>query len=349
MTNDYKYLLMPYNGMRTRFECPQCHDRKSFVPYVCADSGAIVDLSCGRCNHQSSCGYHYKPSQYFKDNAWRGITPQQERRSTSIIKPIVRTDKPLDTLPYRYVERYLGQCLQTNFSRWLHGIFEDRQKVDKVLLDYCVGGLVDGSTVFWQIDKDYNCRCGKTIRYKTNGHRVKVGDPEMVGYNEVGWVHSRLKREGIISQDWTLSQCLFGEMLIQKDSRRIGIVEAEKSAIVMSIADDSFLWLACGGLDQFSERKMKCLEGREVVLFPDQGCHERWEKVRDKLSKYCKCKVSNVLRNDNDPQHKGWDIADLVVSRIQNPYLAYPEPLRTFCLENSAIGYLIETFDLEIA
>lgn len=351
--SDYRYILKKYNGLGSRLECPHCHDKRSLVPYVDKETGEILDPSCGRCNHESGCGYHYKPSQYLRDNGWRDSPscqqPQQMRRNAVVAHPIEKVDKPLDIIPLSVVKGIYNGCYQSNLEKWLLSIFKDEQKVKSVLALYCVCGLPDGRTVFWQFDEECRCRSGKVIQYKQNGHRVKIGDPEMIGSIEVGWIHSRLKREGVLPEDWTMSQCLFGEHLIPVfDTRRIGIVESEKTCLIMSIVEDSFLWLACGGLGQFSEQKMKCLEGREVVLFPDQGCHEKWQKVKDRLSKYCKCAVSKVLKDDNDPNHKSWDVADLIIDSIQNPTSSLPEPLRTLSRDYPIVVDLCNTFNLEI-
>jgi hypothetical protein len=62
--SDFRYHLAKYAGKASRLECPNCH-RRDFVPYVDDTTGAILDKSCGRCNHESSCGYHLTPHNYF--------------------------------------------------------------------------------------------------------------------------------------------------------------------------------------------------------------------------------------------------------------------------------------------
>lgn len=54
------YTLQKYKGTATRHTCPNCGDRRSFTYYV-DESGTPLHPSVGRCNHESSCGYHYIP------------------------------------------------------------------------------------------------------------------------------------------------------------------------------------------------------------------------------------------------------------------------------------------------
>ena len=76
------------------------------------------------------------------------------------------------------------------------------------------------------------------------------------------WVHSRLKALHQLPDDWTLSQCLFGEHLLSLcPDLPVALVEAEKTAVICSAVFPEFLWLSTGGLDQFNDR-VKVLLGR---------------------------------------------------------------------------------------
>ncbi|WP_315087302.1 PG0870-related protein [Bacteroides heparinolyticus] len=61
------YQLEKYHGVSSRHQCPKCGDKHSFAYYI-GDDGSILNKAVGRCNHESSCGYHYTPKQYFIDN-----------------------------------------------------------------------------------------------------------------------------------------------------------------------------------------------------------------------------------------------------------------------------------------
>ena len=64
---EYSTKLEPYKGQATRYTCPSCGKRREFVRYIYAANGEHIHENVGRCNRVQRCGYHYTPSQYFKD------------------------------------------------------------------------------------------------------------------------------------------------------------------------------------------------------------------------------------------------------------------------------------------
>ena len=349
-TTEYKYHLQPYStNAASRHECPQCHDAHSFTYYV-DEEGRILDESVGRCNHENGCGYHYTPSMYFQDH------PESRTDSRPHYRPSIRQVAPkkvVKTLCFidkGEVTRCFDRGLTSDFAQWLLKHF-DRYEVGRAFQRYMVGTLPDKRSVFWQVDKDWRVRTGKVIQYDPdNGHRLHGEDPRLIDKGvEVNWIHSRLKRSGILPEDWTLTQCLFGEHLLKDgmDERPIAVVEGEKTAVIASIRFPQFLWLSCGGLRNFTEDKMRVLTGRVVTLFPDADGFQAWEQVRLKLSKYAKVKTSTIT-NDGDPRHKKWDIADLIIDEIEHPDSIEAEHLRELVEEYPDLRHLIRLFDCEI-
>ncbi|MDD2288809.1 MAG: DUF6371 domain-containing protein, partial [Bacteroidales bacterium] len=92
------------------------------------------------------------------------------------------------------------------------------------------------------------------------------------------WVHSELKKAEILDKDWQLTQCLFGLHLIRKyPEKPVFVVESEKTAVIMSILKPKYLWLATGGLSLLSWEKIWAIRDRQIRLFPDLGCFEKWK------------------------------------------------------------------------
>lgn len=57
-----------------------------------------------------------------------------------------------------------------------------------------------------------------------NGHRIKGGEALAVD-----WIHSKLKRQRVLPEEWQLSQCLFGEHLLNVYPDKVAVlVESEK-------------------------------------------------------------------------------------------------------------------------
>ena len=97
---DYKYHLQKYSGISSRHTCPNCGAKHSFVLYVDENNEPIHE-TVGRCNHESSCGYNYTPSQYFHDHPDSGqFKPRYKPHSIS--RNTLRK-KNLCTIPDRYV------------------------------------------------------------------------------------------------------------------------------------------------------------------------------------------------------------------------------------------------------
>ena len=61
------YSLQKYKGTATRHTSPNSGDRHSFVSYV-DENTVTLHPSVGRCNHESGCGYHYTPKEYFQEH-----------------------------------------------------------------------------------------------------------------------------------------------------------------------------------------------------------------------------------------------------------------------------------------
>lgn len=189
--------------------------------------------------------------------------------------------------------------------RWL-----DTGQLAAVLNRYHVGATRSGATIFWQIDRRQKVRTGKVIAYKADGHRDKQTGCD--------WIHSILKRQKTLPEDWQLSQCLFGEHLLAEEGcqdQLVAIVESEKTAIICATQFPQYLWLATGGKSQMNEEKMRVLTGRSVVFFPDVDGFEEWTARVGRFSFLASAQVSGILRRTATAADREAkiDIADLIL------------------------------------
>lgn len=303
------YSLEKYHGRNSRHECPSCHDSHSFTYYV-DENGNVLDSRVGRCDHESSCGYHYSPKDYYHDNP-----PDSNFSRNYPIRQSCLTPRPkpkrssIQFMPSHFVVDYYSQ--DSHLVKFLFSIFS-KEDVVRVCKAYCLGGTSKRETVFWQIDIDGNIRSGKVIQYnQANGHRAK----------QIDWMHSRLIKKGLLSKDFSLGQCLFGEHLLNINRNAIvALVESEKSAVIGNAQFPDYLWLAVGAKGQLKPEKLYVLKNRTVILFPDIDAHDDWcEKA--KLLTFCHATVSDVLlkyATDEDRKNK-IDIADWIIKqRIEN-------------------------------
>ena len=278
MNTEYRYQLesRKLTGRTPRkIACPECGRKKCFVRYVdTRNDFQYLSDEVGKCDHLNSCGYHYKPSEFFKttdygqgttDNFQLSILNSQLTRSVPL--------PPFSPLPFDYVQR--SHSPQSTFWQWFATGLADRlglpaEQVQRVYEDYCIGATRWGCVIFWQIDRQGQVHGGHIMQYRRDGHRD--------GYQ--GWTHGLLIQKGLLPLDWQLYQCLFGEQLLpQRPEAHVCLVESEKTALIMAACQPDYLWLATSGSGGLNTEKVACLKGRRVTLFPDSGCYEKWQKV----------------------------------------------------------------------
>ena len=66
--HNHRYTLEKYNGMKTRYCCPNCNKVGQFTRYIDTHTNKHLSDAVGCCSRLIKCGYHYKPKQYFQDN-----------------------------------------------------------------------------------------------------------------------------------------------------------------------------------------------------------------------------------------------------------------------------------------
>lgn len=307
MEKNYRYHLLKYKGRNSRYRCPACGRPRCFTPYVDENDVPADVERYGRCDHVRSCGYNLYPP--YEPNRRGGMVyalPKFRKRPEKNRKEI---ETKLDTLPLEIVGKTLLFTPKNGFISFLSGQFGE-ETAKALVKKYRIGTTRDGFTVFYQYDIMDRCRTGKIIPYDPHtGHRIKDGSvPEAM------WVHSRLKAMHQLPDDWTLSQCLFGEHLLSRyPDLPVALVEAEKTAVICSAVFPEFLWLATGGLSQFNDR-VNVLLGRKVIAIPDLGAYDLWRK---KAREYplLDITVSDYLEKNATPELRemGADLADWVV------------------------------------
>ena len=270
MNTDYRYQLETpkLTGHRQqKTTCPACGRRKCFVRYVDAKEGfCYVADEVGKCDHLHSCGYHYTPAEYYRDNPTCVAAPSQQP------PPRLPPLPPFQPLPAEYVVR--SHSPLSTFWQWFATGLADRlgltpEQVQRVYEDYRIGATRWGCVIFWQIDHHGLVHGGHIMQYRPDGHRA--------GYQ--GWTHGPLIQRGLLPPDWQLHQCLFGEHLLpMRPDAQVCIVESEKTALVMAAHQPQYLWLATSGSGGLSEEKLACLKGRRVAVFPDSGCYDKWSR-----------------------------------------------------------------------
>ena len=267
-------ILEKYKGAATRYTCPKCGRKRCFTRYINTDNNQYINNNVGICNHIQSCGYHFSPKEFFGENKeFKVFNVPKVLNHSKELKPIHKIDKKI-MLATLGNDSYFMEFLRSRFPE---------QWVDRVRNDYMICGDKNKRVIFWQIDEYLRLRTGKIMAYDPiTGKRLKEDNLKIKNYNlkiqPLTWVHSELKKAEILDKDWQLTQCLFGLHLIRKyPEKPVFVVESEKTAVIMSILKPKYLWLATGGLSLLSWEKIWAIRDRQIRLFPDLGCFEKWE------------------------------------------------------------------------
>ena len=182
---------------------------------------------------------------------------------------------------------------------------------------YRLGRTRDGGVIFWQIDEHNMVHEGKVMYYHCNCHRDHQHHPT--------WVSFLLKRKyGCMDVELATTHCLFGLHLLghtdntdDTDSRPICVVEAEKTAVILSEVFPQYLWMAAGGLNMLSVEKLLPLRNHKVTLFPDTDpdgkAYAAWLQIAEEASKelHHHIYVSDLLERQASLEQKARKI-DLV-------------------------------------
>ena len=336
--------------MRSRFTCPNCGKPHCFVRYV-DENGEYLHESVGRCNHESSCGYHYTPKQFFADH------PDQKPGRDWRYEPIPRHARPdrasLCTIPYDMVARSVRFDRDSHLITFLR-TFLDPFIIEGLIDEYQIGVTKSQGTIFFQIDVQGRCRTGKIMLYNPeDGHRIKNPDVP----SRITWVHSVMKQAGMLPKEWELTQCLFGEHLLSiYPDKPVALVESEKTAVICAGLMPKYLWVATGGKSQLKPDRLGVLAGRKVVAFPDVDAFDDW--TRKLTDSSLDITISPLLQQEATPEdiEAHIDIADwLIRTRCVTPGTGQASHSRAFLLAarfldpecQSEVDALIDELGLE--
>ena len=220
---------------------------------------------------------------------------------------------------------------------------------------YRLGKSRDGGVIFWQIDDQGRTRDGKIMYYREDCHRDKSRHPSWAsarlkayyGYNGELPVERclfglhlltsperqlpLLSRRGkgwsdppqsSPAQTPSVSPYSGGEAAARASQGHwaVCIVEAEKTAVIMSEVYPQYVWMAAGGLSALSAEKFRPLRDHKVVLFPDTDpdgtTYACWKAIAEEASRsfLSPVYVSPLLERHATPEQKAAkiDIVDLL-------------------------------------
>lgn len=201
--------------------------------------------------------------------------------------PTFSFEELMKQVPHNPTEWLWKKCLSIDslFCKAVvsSGYLTWEQMIDAALA-YRLGATRQGGVIFWQIDKHDYVKDGKVMYYRSDCHRDKARHPSWVSY-------MLNKRNKTPDSGAGSTHCLFGAHLLaeRRDVTTVAVVEAEKTAFILSQLYPQYIWLAAGGLTELQVEKFRQLCGRKVVLFPDADpegvAYRRWYEIAREVEK----------------------------------------------------------------
>ena len=231
---------------------------------------------------------------------------------------------------------------------------------------YRLGASKLGGVIFWQIDQEERVHDGKVMYYRPDCHRLKDKEhhPTWVstllrqrdpfpnsphetshcffGAHLISPLNERLflrpdgsKRAELERRPPLTPPNSGGETAIavmegskgQGGRSPIAVVEAEKTAVILSEQYPEYVWLAAGGLGEVQVDKFRPLRGHKVIMFPDTdpdgNAFKRWSEAATTVMQQPfwedspPIRVSAVLELHASPEQKARkiDLVDFLFDR----------------------------------
>jgi len=186
---------------------------------------------------------------------------------------------------------------KNNFSRYL---FNQAPNLSNL---YDIRGIKTGylkdAVLFPYIDYNNNFTTAKIVQYNSiTGKRVKSQYAQNA-FHSYKPIKNQLGITDKIKKPYT---CFFGEHLVPNNNKPVVIVEAEKTAIILSMLFEDIVFIATGGLGNLKNKDYSFLLNRDVYLYPDNGASE-WHEIGKKRNWF----VSEILEAKGT---KGSDAVD---------------------------------------
>lgn len=270
-------------GIR-KMRCPQC-GQVGYKPYIYPDGQRIDDI-CGKCDHETGCGYHLTPREYFKDHKQEG-----DHTNPNYVPP---PPPPMVVIASEIAAYYY--CLRPGAPRnpllryWIDLIRDNRdekkvkQYTDnflRALRQFNVGTVQGGYTLWWIVDEELRIRTGKMMKYKADGHRDKT---DKKGFS---WIHNQpwAKVGQLPGAEYV--GCLFGlhQLKLFPKLTEVQIVESEKTAVLMTMFKPSMTWMATMGIGALNAQRLDPIiqRGITIVCHPDYDGRDKWQEKIDRV------------------------------------------------------------------
>lgn len=301
------YLYLSYNG--TSFKSgaiwtilKERYHEDNFVRLVrilCEEYHILCDL-----DDQTTTTHRQPRKKAYKMNP--------ATKSTATAPATIGDEKNAAGIPESIFSRYLNLSREDQLRTYLDDIL-DPLVLEGVWNDYKIGVARDGRPVFFYYDQQGRCRNAKVMRFTPDGHR----DRETKG--AILSVPFLLKEAGAIPRDRDFDTILFGEHLLRRYADKpVALVESEKTALVCTVTNPEFVWLATGGASYNQGRAVTLLAGRGVRVFPDADAVKDWSQIFTRKDGFVVSDICAKYAEAKGPERAKCDLADIILDNFPN-------------------------------
>jgi hypothetical protein len=292
------------NKRNRKLTTPCCHktnDDGKFVTYKGYPHQYGYCHSCGVTNLPPTIYRNDKGEEFQWNTETDSFEPSVLQLSHKAVLQSCNTNKlnsvtKIKTVNFQLVNKFHEYSKENNLLQYLRTTYSSKD-VDAVKNRYYIGTNNKLWTVFWLINKNGNAKKAKVVYYTTDGKRTKYF--KVPFKNEDGYY-----------------SCLFGEHLLNDNTKPIILVESEKTALVASMVFLNYTWLAYGGMNGLTNDKIKVLAGETIIIIPDISS-KAIKVMTDKMPLFQKyhihAKIFDMTEGLTDDQlkTKGWYNADV--------------------------------------
>jgi len=246
----------------------------------------------GQVNENNVYFYGTVPYPYKKNPTFFDEILEAEVKYTPFIPKIYK-----ESVEHQFtIEQYITATKEKNQFQLYINKFDDEENPYNTR--GVKSGALEDATLFPYINFNGEFITAKIVKYNSNsGKRVKVGYAN-------NWFHAypQIKDELGLDSDVKISKkvnCFFGEHLVADNERPIVIVEAEKTAILLSLLYKEIVFIASGGLGKLKTLDTAFLDDRNVFVFPDNGATE-WFDICSKRKWWCSTLLEDKGSDKND-------------------------------------------------
>lgn len=323
MHNNHKYILS--SNTIPKLNCPYCGAKKHWQRYINTETGEVLPKEYGKCDNEVKCGKWIKVDAKCMHRGNTNINAQKLK--------IRKRNSEQVFIPYTILQETLSNYNLNTFIKNLEHKGIPRDSIYKMLELYYLGtnpnNYMQGAVTFPFINANGNIAAIQAKTFNKNNHTIKtnylhsiieITHAKMQKCNPA-WLTKYKNNENVVT-------CFFGEHLLKEyPNNTIALVEAPKTAIYgtlyfgMPDNPENYLWLAVGARGYLTLDRIKALEGRNIVLFPDLSSDgSTYNFWKDKAIEFAEqlsnttFSINQLLENNanKNNREKGFDLADFL-------------------------------------